>query len=71
MNRREEEETKIIKNAIEEIDIETAMRLRLDFLSVRESGELGLISHDRKRKPTEVLCNMHNSLNEELALLLG
>ena len=44
-HRREEEETKIIKNAMEEIDIEDAKRLRLEYKRLCESGELGSLSH--------------------------
>ena len=44
-HRREEEETKIIKNAMDEIDIEGAKRLRLEYKRLCESGELGSLSH--------------------------
>ena len=45
MNRRDEEETKITKNAMDEIDIEDAKRLRLEYNRLCKSGELGSLSH--------------------------
>ena len=70
---REEEDTKIIKNAMDEIDIEDAKRLWLEYKRLCESGELGSLSHGRKRKLREAkaLCDKYNRLNEELTMLLG
>ena len=55
---REEEDTKIIKNAMDEIDIEDAKRLWLEYKRLCESGELGSLSHGRKRNLREAnaLC---------------
>jgi len=55
-HRREEEDTKIIKNAMGEIDIEDAKRLRLEYNRLSESGELGSLSHGRKRKLREAIA---------------
>lgn len=70
---REEEDTKIIKNAMDEIDIEDAKRLWLEYKRLCESGELGSLSHGRKRKLREAkaLCDKYDSLNEELRMLLS
>ena len=72
-HRREEEDTKIIKNAMEEIDIEDAKRLRLEYNCLCESGELGSLSHGRRRKLREAnaLCQKYKRLNKELTMLLG
>ena len=71
--RREEEEIKIIKNAVDKIDIEDAKRLRLEYNRLRESGELGSLSHGRKRKLREAhaLYQKYIRLNEKLTMLLG
>ena len=45
MNRRDEEETKIIQNTMDVIDIEDAKRLRLEYNRLCKSGELGSLSH--------------------------
>jgi len=72
-HRREEEETKIIKNAMEEIDIEDAKRLRLEYKRLCESGELGSLSHGKKRKLREAnaVCVKYDSLKEKLTRLVG
>ena len=72
-HRREGEEIKIIKNATDEIDIEDAKRLRLEYYRLRESGELDSLSHGRKRKLREAntLYQKYIRLKEELAMLLG
>ena len=72
-HRREEEETKIIKNAIDEIVIEDSKWLRLEYNRLCETGELGLLSHGRKRKLREAkaLCDKYKRLNEESTMLLG
>ena len=70
---REEEDTKIIKNAMDEIDIEDAKRLWLEYKRLCESGELGSLSHGRKRKLREAnaLYQKYIRLNEKLTMLLG
>ena len=70
---REEEETKIIKNAMEEIDIEDAKPLRLEYNRLSESGELCSLSHGRKRKLREAnaLFQKYKRLKEKLTMLVG
>ena len=72
-HRREEEEIKKIKNAMDEIDIEDAKWLRLEYDRLRESGELGSVSDSRKRKLREAnaLYRKYTRLNEKLMMLLG
>ena len=66
MNRRDEEETKIIQNTMDEIDIEDAKRLRLEYNRLCKSGEL---SHGMKRQLRE--ANAYNILKGKLTMLLG
>ena len=70
---REEEEIKIIKNAMDEIDIGDAKRLRLEYNRLCENGELGSLSHGRKRKLREAnaLCQKYKRLKEKLTMLVG
>ena len=72
-DRREEEDTKIIKNAMDEIDIEDAKRLRSEYNHLCENGELGSLSHGRKRKLREAnaLCQKYKRLKEKLTMLVG
>ena len=72
-HRREEEEIKKIKNAMDKIDIEDAKRLRLECNRLCESGGLGSLSHGRKRKLREAnaLYQKYIRLNEKLTMLLG
>ena len=69
----EDEEIKIIKNATDEIDIEDAKGLQLEYYHLRESGELDSLSHGRKRKLREAnaLYQKYIRLKEELTMLLG
>ena len=69
MNRRDGEETKIIQNTMDEIDIEDAKRLRLEYIRLCKSGELDSLSHGRKRKLRE--ANAYNILKGKLTMLLG
>ena len=54
---------------MDEIDIEDAKRLQLEYKCLCMSGELGSLSHGRKRKLRE--ANAYNILKEKLTMLLG
>ena len=73
MNRRDEEETKIIQNTMDKIDIEDAQRLWLEYIRLCKSGELGSLSHGKKRKLREAnaVCVKYDSLKEKLTRLVG
>ena len=72
-HRREGRKIKRIKNAMDNIDIEDAKRLRLECNRLCENGELGSLSHGRKSKLrlTNALCQKYKRLKEKLTMLVG
>ena len=56
---------------MDEIDIEDAKRLQLEYNCLCMSGELGSLSHGRKRKLREAnaLCRKYDRLKEKLTML--